>query len=88
MMNQDTRESQTQPTAQAILAARIDGLEMKLAFLEHTVDALNDVVTQQDHMLATLQRQLHLLYQRLEHSQQATHGVEPFNPLADLPPHY
>ena len=45
--------------------ARIDELETKLAFHEHAVDALNDVIVAHQQQLAQLQRQYDALIKRL-----------------------
>ena len=42
--------------------ADITDLQIKIAYLENTVDTLNDVIAQQDRALKDLQDQLKLLY--------------------------
>lgn len=74
-------------TDHAMTAAttRIEALECHLAFLEDQVSSLNDVIVRQDRLLADLQRQLQLLYEKVHQPQTE---LEPFNVLSDRPPHY
>ncbi|EZQ19064.1 hypothetical protein CF98_00850 [Halopseudomonas bauzanensis] len=46
------------------LIARMDELEMRLAFQDDTIQALNDVVSRQELQLEKLQRALELLARR------------------------
>lgn len=66
--------------------ADITDLQIKIAYLENTVDTLNDVIAQQDKALKDLQDQLRLLYKFLE--SRDDDGIAPFDLLADRPPHY
>jgi len=66
--------------------ADITDLQIKIAYLENTVDTLNDVIAQQDKTLKDLQDQLKLLYKFLE--SRDDDGIAPFDLLADRPPHY
>ncbi|AKG15288.2 SlyX family protein [Moraxella bovoculi] len=66
--------------------ADITDLQIKIAYLENTVDTLNDVIAQQDKALKDLQDQLKLLYKFLE--SRDDDGIAPFDLLADRPPHY
>lgn len=66
--------------------ADITDLQIKIAYLENTVDTLNDVIAQQDKALKDLQDQLKLLYKFLEIRDDD--GIAPFDLLADRPPHY
>lgn len=59
-------------------------LQIKVAYLEDTVDTLNDIIAKQDRQLTDLQDQLKLIYRRLE----STADVSDFDILADKPPHY
>ncbi|MDO5651481.1 MAG: SlyX family protein [Moraxella sp.] len=61
-------------------------LQIKIAYLENTVDTLNDVIAKQDRRLHDLQDQLKLIYARLE--QDRDDGIAPFDLMADRPPHY
>lgn len=61
-------------------------LQIKVAYLEKSVDELNAVITSQTLQLQTLQAQLKLLYRYLDkHHDEA---IAPFDLLADRPPHY
>ncbi|AWY20817.1 SlyX family protein [Moraxella bovis] len=66
--------------------ADITDLQIKIAYLENTVDTLNDVIAHQDKTLKDLQDQLKLLYKFLE--SRDDDGIAPFDLLADRPPHY
>lgn len=66
--------------------AQITDLQIKIAYLENTVDALNDVIASQDKTLQDLQDQLRLVYKFLE--SRDDDGIAPFDLLADRPPHY
>lgn len=50
---------------QVDLNIRIVELETRLAFQEHTLQALNDVVTRQQQQIETLVREVHALKDRL-----------------------
>jgi len=59
-------------------------LEIKLAFIEHTLDTLNQVVAQQDHELLRLKRrvdELESAFKRLDPNRAEADSIE-------LPPHY
>lgn len=66
--------------------ADITDLQIKISYLENTVDTLNDVIAHQDKALKDLQDQLKLLYKFLE--SRDDDGIAPFDLLADRPPHY
>lgn len=68
------------------LSSQITDLQIKIAYLENTVDALNEVITHQDKTLKDIQDQLKLLYQYLQGRDDE--GISPFDLLADRPPHY
>lgn len=78
------------PTVVDLLAcaqqAMID-LQSQIAFLEDTVEALNQRVAEQSRELADQHRQLQLLYQKID-SQTTANTIAPFDLLADKPPHY
>jgi len=61
-------------------------LEMKLGFLEHTVDALNEVVLAQAHTLDQLSHRLTKIEQRLAAPGESE--AEEVDPLSERPPHY
>lgn len=61
-------------------------LESKIAFLEHTVDALNGALLEQGRELERVQERMLRLEGRLR---TLTHGEEaPGDPLEERPPHY
>ncbi|HHX34240.1 MAG TPA: hypothetical protein GX719_03100 [Gammaproteobacteria bacterium] len=63
--------------------ARIAELEMRQAFQDDTIQALNDVVVEQQRLITRMQRQLELLAQR----QNDLHNQFDETPN-DPPPHY
>lgn len=72
----------------APLQARIDELEIRVAFLDELMESLNQVVAAQDLHLTQLQQQFQLLYRRVDHSLNQEDGVAPFDVMRDIPPHY
>ena len=73
-------------TPEAELSKRVDDLESQLAFQEHTIDELNQLVTQQSNELATFKRHLQLLASRL--SQMRDQQSENTTLVDEKPPHY
>lgn len=71
--------TQKQPDIQQLIQ-----LQIKLAYLEDTVDKLNNIVTKQNQQLQTLEDTLRLIYQGLDN----TPSVSLFDLLKDKPPHY
>lgn len=65
------------------LEQKIAELEMRQAFQDDTVQALNDVLVEQQRLIANMQRQLELLAQR----QSDLHTQFDETP-SDPPPHY
>ena len=53
----------------------------------YRVDKLDNIVTEQSQLIADQQRQLQLLYQKLETQTQGSQ-IQPFDLLSDKPPHY
>ncbi|MFA9485370.1 SlyX family protein [Moraxella haemolytica] len=70
-----------------VYAQMID-LQIKLAYLESTVETLNEVIVTQDRKLKDLQDQLKLIYRHLQNQYDDDGGIAPFDLLADKPPHY
>ncbi|MAE77091.1 MAG: hypothetical protein CMJ85_09505 [Planctomycetes bacterium] len=66
------------------MSERVD-LEMKTAFLERTVETLDAVVREQGNALASLERRLALIEQRVKAMQGGGHDVGPHDVP---PPHY
>ena len=62
-------------------------LQTQVLFMEDTVDKLDNIVTEQSQLIADQQRQLQLLYQKLETQTQSSQ-IQPFDLLSDKPPHY
>lgn len=67
---------------------RVEDLQVKVAFLDDLVETLNQLVIRQSQQLSDLQLQMQLLYRRVEAAQQGEDGVEAFDPLQEVPPHY
>lgn len=66
-------------------AERVE-LEMKVAFLEHTVDALNEVILEQANTIEALEGRLTKVEQRLAAPDENEPGE--VDPLSERPPHY
>ncbi|MBL7667406.1 SlyX family protein [Moraxella osloensis] len=62
-------------------------LQTQVLFMEDTVDKLDNIVTEQSQLIADQQRQLQLLYQKLETQTQGSQ-IQLFDLLSDKPPHY
>lgn len=62
-------------------------LQIKITYLENTVDTLNDVIATQDRQLKNLQDQLKIIYKYLQNNHDDD-GIAPFDLLVDRPPHY
>ena len=80
-----TSESQQLADELAVANRAIEELQTKLAFQEHTIDALNDALSSQ-------QRQLEKMEFQLKHVIDKVKGMEPSN-IAKMseetpPPHY
>lgn len=69
------------------LTQELIDLQTQLLFMEDTVDKLDNIVTEQSQLIADQQRQLQLLYQKLETQTQGSQ-IQPFDLLSDRPPHY
>ncbi|OTG85651.1 SlyX protein [Acinetobacter sp. ANC 4558] len=72
---------------QASFSAPIEDLQVRIAFLDELVDQLNIQVVQQSVEIADLKRQMQFLYQRVD-SADLSEGIEVFDPLTNIPPHY
>ena len=62
-------------------------LQTQVLFMEDTLDKLDNIVTEQSQLITDQQRQLQLLYQKLETQTQGSQ-IQPFDLLSDKPPHY
>ena len=62
-------------------------LQTQVVFMEDTIEQLDNIVTEQSQLIADQQRQLQLLYQKLETQTQGSQ-IQPFDLLSDKPPHY
>lgn len=64
---------------------KIIDLETRIAFLEDTVDALNQLVYQQTKEIADYQETLKTMSQ---HMKQVQSDIAEFKPQNEIPPHY
>ena len=71
----------------ASFSAPIEDLQVRIAFLDDLVEQLNQQVTRQNLEIINLQKQMTLLYQRVE-SADLSEGIAEFDPIIDRPPHY
>jgi SlyX protein len=67
------------------MESRLDELEVRIAFQDDLLDALNRTVTRQQQELDLLQQQLRLLYQQIRQDPGEGAAGAPAN---DIPPHY
>lgn len=72
---------------QASLSAPIEDLQVRIAFLDDLVEQLNEQVIRQHAEITDLKKQMQFLYQRVE-SADLSEGIEAFDPLSNIPPHY
>lgn len=68
--------------------SRIDELEIRVAFQDDAIDALNKVITEQDKRLKLLEESMRRLYQELKERQMSEGDGQDFNPANERPPHY
>lgn len=61
-------------------------LQIKVAYLEDTIDQLNEVIIRQDREMTDIKDQLKLMYQQIK--QKDGQFVSVFDVYADKPPHY
>ena len=69
------------------LTQELIDLQTQVLFMEDTIEQLDRIVTEQSQLIADQQRQLQLLYQKLETQTQGLQ-IQPFDLLSDKPPHY
>jgi SlyX protein len=68
---------------------RIDELEIRLAFQDDIIDALNTAVAEQDKRIQLLEEGMRELYQQVKERQSPEDdGIQPFDPSSEIPPHY
>jgi SlyX protein len=88
IMNEDCDKHQFDDTPLGErLVARIDELEIRVAFLDDLLDSLNATVSQQAQQLMDLQSQFKVLYSRVESGGKGE-GIEAFDAASEVPPHY
>ncbi|KZE33326.1 SlyX protein [Crenobacter luteus] len=67
------------------MESRIDELEVRLAFQDELLDALNQTVARQQQELSLLQDQMRILYRMLQNQSPDAAGNAPQH---EIPPHY
>lgn len=72
---------------QGSLSALIEDLQVRIAFLDELVEQLNDQVALQNAEITDLNKQMQLLYRRVDASD-LSEGIAEFDPLTNRPPHY
>lgn len=72
---------------QLALETQLIELQTQLAFMEDTIDRLDHIVIAQSQQLADQQRQLQLLFQKLQATENPSQ-ITPFDVTNDRPPHY
>ena len=75
--------SEAKPTDAKTLAERIDALEMRVAYQDDTLEALNETITAQWKQIDALTRQLAELRERLQDAESSAAA-----PINERPPHY
>ncbi|WOE31215.1 MULTISPECIES: SlyX family protein [unclassified Acinetobacter] len=72
---------------QGSFSAPIEDLQVRIAFLDDLIDQLNDQIAKQAMEISDLKKQMQILYQRVE-SADLSEGIEAFDPINNIPPHY
>lgn len=72
---------------QASFSAPIEDLQVRIAFLDDLVEQLDGQIAKQNQEIAHLQKQMQLLYRRVE-AADLDEGITAFDPMMDKPPHY
>jgi SlyX protein len=75
--------SEAKSTDAETLAERIDALEMRVAYQDDTLEALNETITAQWKQIDALTRQLAELRERLQDAESSAAA-----PINERPPHY
>ena len=76
-----SNKNSTQVTSQQIIE-----LETKIAFMELSIEQLNDVIIKQQKMLDSLQAKITQLDSKIE--QESQYWSQNNNPVDEKPPHY
>lgn len=83
----DPHSTSDQAQITAPLQKMLDDLQVRMAFLDDTVEQLNRQIAAQNQELLSLRQQLQLLYRRVE-AADLSEGIAAFDPLLNKPPHY
>ena len=65
-------------------ASRIDALEVRISYLDETIETLNNTITAQWKQIDALSREMLNLRERLEDAESKSSGL----PANERPPHY
>lgn len=74
----------TEPRLPSAYADRIDALEIRIAYLDETIETLNATITAQWKQIDALSREMHNLRERLDDAETKS-GT---GPSSEPPPHY
>jgi len=67
---------------------RVDEVEIRLAFQEDTIEALNKIVAEQDKRIQRLEEGIRQLYKEVQEHRNQDDDIQPFDPANEVPPHY
>lgn len=67
---------------------RVDEVEIRLAFQEDTIEALNKIVAEQDKRIQRLEEGIRQLYKEVQEHRNQDDDIQPFDPVNEVPPHY
>ncbi|MBB1485111.1 SlyX family protein [Oceanospirillum sediminis] len=67
---------------------RVDEVEIRLAFQEDTIEALNKIVAEQDKRIQRLEEGIRQLYKEVQEHRSQDDDIRPFDPANEVPPHY
>ena len=80
-------QNYTTADSQERLSQRLDDLEMRIAFLEDTVETLNQQLADNTQAFALARQAMQMMHQRLEQMQSAESLMKDFSDETP-PPHY
>jgi SlyX protein len=79
-----TDKTRTDPPSPQPLAARIDALEVRIAYQDETIETLNKTITEQWRTIDALGREMVSLRERLDDAEMKAGA----GPASEPPPHY
>ncbi len=69
------------------LLYRIDTLEVKISYMDDTLEQLNQVITEQNLLMDAMRQQLRSMHVRLTELA-GSNDTKAFDPQLEVPPHY